>query len=55
MGDGVISPRILTMGTRWRAEIKKYVTAYKSDGTRCEQKAKGHKLRGASLDTNSRE
>jgi hypothetical protein len=55
MGDGVIAPCILTMGTRWRAEVKKYVTVFKSDNARYEQKAKGHTLREASLGTNSTE
>lgn len=55
MGDGVITPRILKMGTRWRAEFKKYVTVYKSDSTRYEQKAKGHMLREALLGAKWRE
>lgn len=54
MGDGVIALRILKMGTRWRVEVKKYVTVYKSDSTRYEQKAKGHTLREASLGANSK-
>jgi len=45
MGDGVTYPRILKIGTRWTAEFKEYVTVYKSDSTRYEQKAKGQTLR----------
>jgi len=45
MGDGVTYPCILKMGTRWRAELKEYVTIYKSDSTRYEQKAKRQTLR----------
>jgi hypothetical protein len=54
MGDGVICPRILKLGASWGAEFK-YVTVYKSDDTRYEQKAKGRTLREASLGANSRE